>query len=300
MAKHVRASTAPPRPRGVAIVCHGVQRCTGARFLLSGDGFCPRRYGEARAGKHCAAAAAPSGPSWPRAITSYTHAPCACHGLAFESAPHIDYCAARWITYADFVRIDRPLRAPARGGGGIKHGGLYVLAATTINVQRVGSARSTSSNCRFCVVHACGICNTSQGESDWCPDVTSTHGVQRCTGVGFLLSGGGFCPRRHGEARAGKHGAAAAPRCRIRFVTGCRDAQGFDSSSLATAFALVGMAKHARASTAPPRPLFHGHVGHTQLRATSTQAHGSWFCFSTWRRASTAALPVGKARFRSP
>ena len=59
-------------------------------------------------------------------------------------------------------------------------------------------------------LHACATCNTSQGESDWCPDVTSTHGVQRCTGVGFLLSGDGFCPRRHGEARAGKHGAATA------------------------------------------------------------------------------------------
>ena len=66
-------------------------------------------------------------------------------------------------------------------------------------------------------VHACNSCNSSQGESDWCPDVTSTHGVQRCTGVRFLLSGDGFCPRRHGEARAGKHGAAAAALLRPRW-----------------------------------------------------------------------------------
>ena len=29
-----------------------------------------------------------------------------------------------------------------------------------------------------------------QGESGWCLDVTSPHGVQRCTGVQFFLSGG--------------------------------------------------------------------------------------------------------------
>ena len=116
-----------------------------------------------------------------------------------------------------FASTGRCVPSQRRRGRGIKHGGLYALAATPINVQCVGNARSTTSNGRFCALHARGMCNTSQGESDWCQDVTSTHGVQTCTGVGFLLSGDGFCLRRHGEARAGKHGAAAAALLRPRW-----------------------------------------------------------------------------------
>ena len=148
MAKHARASMAPPQPQVVACACHGVQRCTGVRFLLSGDGFCPRRHGEARAGKHGAATAAPSRPNWPRALASYTFANCACHGFAFESALHIDCCAARRVKAAGAVCLGRPLRAPQ---GRIKRGGLYVLVATSLHVQCMGSARSASSTCRFCV-----------------------------------------------------------------------------------------------------------------------------------------------------
>ena len=142
-------------------------------------------------------------------------------------------------------------------------------------------------------VHACGFCNSSQGESDWCPDVTSTHGVQRCTGVGFLLSGGGFCPRRHGEARAGKHGAAAAAgvlhtlchgvqRCTgVRFLL---SGDGFCPRRHGEARA----GKHGAAAAASSRPYW------PHALASYTLAHCARHGFALhWRYTSIAAPPVG-------
>ena len=71
-----------------------------------------------------------------------------------------------------------------------------------------------------------------RGESGWCSDMTSTHGMWRHTGVRFLLSGAAAaCAAQHGAASA-----AAMPWRRPLPVTGlahcaCGDTQGFDSSS---------------------------------------------------------------------
>ena len=80
------------------------------------------------------------------------------------------------------------------------------------------------------------IFSPGRGESGWCSDMTSTHGVWRHTGVRFLLSGAG-CPdaavwwTRQARIRHGRRGEAAW--CSDLTSAAWAGAQGFDCSSWA-------------------------------------------------------------------
>ena len=69
-----------------------------------------------------------------------------------------------------------------------------------------------------------------RGESGWCSDMTSTHGVWRHTGVRFLLSGAAaVLPSAARRRQPPCH--SVGPRSPKAGPLWCGDTQGFDSSS---------------------------------------------------------------------
>ena len=106
-----------------------------------------------------------------------------------------------------------------------------------------------------------------RGESGWCSDMTSTHGVWRHTGVRFLLSGAAaVLPSAARRRQPPCH--SVGPRSPKAGPLWCGDTQGFDSSSPALRLccpAWFGLgSRHAMASPRAATGLAYCASGDTQ------------------------------------